>query len=76
MNGEVLRADGGMERIRATMGVCPQFDILWGELTGREHMLLYGAIKVVSSHMSRYPDRSGYSPLQGSGYMLMCARYR
>ena len=28
------------------MGVCPQFDILWSELTGLEHMLLYGSIKV------------------------------
>ena len=43
--GESLSAAGGMERIRANMGVCPQFDILWGELTGREHMHLYGAIK-------------------------------
>lgn len=44
--GEALSAAGGMERIRANMGVCPQFDILWHELTGSEHMLLYGAIKV------------------------------
>lgn len=44
--GEALSAAGGMERIRANMGVCPQFDILWHELTGREHMHLYGAIKV------------------------------
>jgi hypothetical protein len=34
-----------MDRIRAMMGVCPQFDILWNELTGWEHMLLYGNIK-------------------------------
>ena len=30
------------------MGVCPQFDILWDQLTGREHMLIYGTIKVCS----------------------------
>jgi hypothetical protein len=43
--GQALSAPGGMDRIRAMMGVCPQFDILWSELTGWEHMLLYGNIK-------------------------------
>jgi len=28
------------------MGVCPQFDVLWGELTGLEHLEMYGQIKV------------------------------
>jgi hypothetical protein len=27
------------------MGVCPQFDVLWGELTGSEHLAIYGHIK-------------------------------
>ncbi|KDD71209.1 hypothetical protein H632_c5552p0, partial [Helicosporidium sp. ATCC 50920] len=27
------------------MGVCPQFDVLWSELTGREHLLIYGVVK-------------------------------
>ena len=27
------------------MGVCPQFDVLWGELSGEEHLLIYGRIK-------------------------------
>lgn len=27
------------------MGVCPQFDILWSELTGREHLYIYGILK-------------------------------
>jgi ABC-type multidrug transport system ATPase subunit len=44
--GEALSAPGGMDRIRSRMGVCPQFDILWKELTGREHLRIYGAIKV------------------------------
>ena len=46
MFGEALSAPGGMDRIRSRMGVCPQFDILWQELTGYEHVRLYGAIKV------------------------------
>lgn len=44
--GEALSAPGGMDRIQSRMGVCPQFDILWKELTGREHLRIYGAIKV------------------------------
>ena len=35
------------------MGVCPQFDILWSELTGLEHMLLYGSVKVRASVLDR-----------------------
>jgi len=36
-----------MEEIRAIMGVVPQFDILWGELTAMEHMLMFCQIKGV-----------------------------
>ncbi|PSC73682.1 ABC transporter A family member 2 [Micractinium conductrix] len=43
--GESLGTPGGMDRIRSLMGVCPQFDVLWGELTGLEHLRLYGEIK-------------------------------
>eukprot|EP01132_Coremiostelium_polycephalum_P010315 gene10315-12659_t len=35
----------GMANIRKVMGVCPQHDILWGELTGREHLEIYAAFK-------------------------------
>ncbi|KAL4859820.1 ABC transporter A family member 2 [Chlorella vulgaris] len=43
--GESLSAPGGMDRVRSLMGVCPQFDVLWGELTGQEHLHLYGRVK-------------------------------
>jgi hypothetical protein len=33
--------------VRPLMGVCPQFDVLWGELTGREHLMIYGHVKGV-----------------------------
>jgi ABC-type multidrug transport system ATPase subunit len=36
---------GGMGRVRSFMGVCPQFDILWGDLTGREHLWLFANIR-------------------------------
>lgn len=30
-----------MDEIRLLMGVVPQFDILWGELTAAEHMTIF-----------------------------------
>jgi ABC-type multidrug transport system ATPase subunit len=27
------------------VGVCPQFDMLWGELTGLEHLVVAGHVK-------------------------------
>ena len=44
--GEAISSPGGIDRARRWMGVCPQFDILWDQLTGREHLLIYGNIKV------------------------------
>lgn len=34
-----------LHKIHQTMGVCPQHDVLWGDLTGREHLLFYGRLK-------------------------------
>jgi len=30
------------------MGVCPQFDILWPDLTVEEHLLFYARLKGIS----------------------------
>lgn len=43
------------------MGVCPQHDLLWDTLTGREHLLFYGRLKglkgdIGDSHNDRWPD--------------------
>lgn len=43
--GESISAQGGLDAIREIMGVCPQFDVLWGELTGVEHLKIYGHVK-------------------------------
>lgn len=43
--GESIGTEGGLDRIRTLMGVCPQFDVLWGELTGIEHLNIYGHVK-------------------------------
>lgn len=50
--GEALSSTGGMDRIRSIMGVCPQFDVLWSELTGLEHLTIYGNIKVLLHTLS------------------------
>ncbi|WCJ35970.1 ABC transporter A family member 7 [Euphorbia peplus] len=34
-----------MDLIYNNMGVCPQHDLLWESLTGREHLLFYGRLK-------------------------------
>ncbi|XP_010242394.1 PREDICTED: ABC transporter A family member 7-like [Nelumbo nucifera] len=34
-----------MDKIYTSMGVCPQHDLLWETLTGKEHLLFYGRLK-------------------------------
>ena len=48
--GRSVRTD--MDWISARMGVCPQHDVLWDQLTGREHLELFATIKGV-------PDEGG-----------------
>ncbi len=43
MNGHSILTD--MPSIRADLGCCPQFDILWPEITVLEHLGMYAAIK-------------------------------
>ncbi|XP_060204669.1 ABC transporter A family member 7-like isoform X1 [Lycium barbarum] len=42
-HGMDIRTD--MDMIYTNMGVCPQHDLLWETLTGREHLLFYGRLK-------------------------------
>ena len=39
-----------METIRRFMGVCPQHDILWNDLTAREHLEIFAELKNVPSY--------------------------
>merc|ERR1711871_963045 len=41
--GHSVRFD--MPHIQSFMGVCPQHDVLWHHLTGREHLELFSRIK-------------------------------
>lgn len=43
--GESIMQSGGLDRIRSFMGVCPQFDVQWPELTGYEHLKLFADLK-------------------------------
>lgn len=45
--GQSISSEGGLDAIRPIMGVCQQFDVLWSELTGQEHLTIYGHIKGV-----------------------------
>lgn len=38
-----------IDRIRSVLGVCPQHDVLWGDLTALEHMKLFGSLKGIAS---------------------------
>ncbi len=44
--GQSISSAGGINAIRSLMGVCPQFDVLWNELTAKEHLEIYGSVKV------------------------------
>uniref|UniRef100_A0A453FZP1 ABC transporter domain-containing protein n=1 Tax=Aegilops tauschii subsp. strangulata TaxID=200361 RepID=A0A453FZP1_AEGTS len=43
VHGMDIRTD--MDAIYTNMGVCPQHDLLWETLTGKEHLLFYGRLK-------------------------------
>ena len=45
--GRSVRAE--MNQIRRSMGVCPQHDILWDEMSAREHLELFSYLKNVPS---------------------------
>jgi len=44
------------------MGVCPQENLLWDDLTGREHLLFYGRLKVLEG---KELDAAVYEGLKG-----------
>ena len=42
-----------MDSIRNMLGVCPQHDVLWGDLTANEHMKLFGYLKGIPAEKMR-----------------------
>jgi ABC-type multidrug transport system ATPase subunit len=45
--GYNLRTKSGMRHLRNQLGVCPQHDVLWAELTVKEHLEIFADIKGV-----------------------------
>ena len=45
INGKSIKNTKELQMIHQTMGVCPQHDVLWSDLTAREHLLFYGRLK-------------------------------
>ncbi|KAG0299917.1 ATP-binding cassette sub- A member 1, partial [Dissophora globulifera] len=45
-----LSMNSEMAQIRSMMGVCPQHDILFGDMTAEEHIQLYAGLKNVPKH--------------------------
>ncbi|KAI1315707.1 ATP-binding cassette sub- A member 1 [Mortierella claussenii] len=45
-----LSMNSEMAEIRSMMGVCPQHDILFGDMTAEEHIWLYAGLKNVPKH--------------------------
>ncbi|KAL5816491.1 hypothetical protein ACOSQ3_024869 [Xanthoceras sorbifolium] len=43
--GHSIRSSVGMSHVRKIIGVCPQFDVLWDALSGRQHLELFASIK-------------------------------
>jgi hypothetical protein len=44
-----------MAAIYSLMGVCPQHDLLWEQLTAREHLLFYGRLKNLKARRTTIP---------------------
>ena len=36
-----------LDAVRSILGVCPQHDVLWGDLTAQEHMELFANLKAI-----------------------------
>ena len=47
------RLSDGIQAIREVIGVCPQHDVLWLELTVWEHLLIYAQLRGVAAFTER-----------------------
>jgi ABC-type multidrug transport system ATPase subunit len=66
--GESILTEGGLDRATGLIGVCPQFDVLWGELTGREHLLVAGHVKGLP--WTQVGVVLGHCTVQGAGLVV------
>eukprot|EP00898_Chlorokybus_atmophyticus_P003418 jgi/Chlat1/4077/Chrsp26S08850 len=69
--GESITSPTGMGRVRSFMGVCPQFDILWSNLTGIEHLYIFGLLKGIRSKDIQEESQQLLSRVQLTGAQFM-----
>ncbi|CAN6442283.1 unnamed protein product [Victoria cruziana] len=54
-----LNIQTDMDKIYMRMGICPQYDLIWETLTGREHLLFYARLKNINGpKLQQVVDRS------------------
>jgi ABC-type multidrug transport system ATPase subunit len=70
---------GEIDKVHIVMGLCPQFDILWDDLSCKEHLLFYARMKGVPSQeedrhvrslleeVGLYEERNRYSSQLSGG---------
>jgi len=84
--------NGDMANIRSTLGVCPQHDILYPDLTVREHLRMYAVLKGVPGKdlqnavlVRTFPAKDDvraflncmdFSPLSVLGGNVSCSSFR
>jgi energy-coupling factor transporter ATP-binding protein EcfA2 len=59
VEGLDIRSD--MPQIYKLMGVCPQHDLLWEQLSGREHLRFYGRLKGLEGEATLTVQHRDYS---------------
>lgn len=69
VSGYDIRTD--LSIVRQSMGFCPQFEVVWPELTVREHLLFYARIKGVlrdkeSQHVMDIMEQVDLANLEGN----------
>jgi ABC-type multidrug transport system ATPase subunit len=72
VEGHDIRKD--MDAVYSLMGVCPQHDLLWNQLTAAEHLRFYGRIKGLKARprKTRLSRTSSENPMPArkSAWML------
>jgi ABC-type multidrug transport system ATPase subunit len=63
-----------MSEIHTVLGVCPQFDIVWDDLTVCEHLLLYARIKGVENERVSVRRVAEAVKLDGDAYNTRASR--
>jgi broad specificity phosphatase PhoE len=64
-----------MAAIRQSLGICPQFDILWPDITVREHLQLYAVIKgstYAQASMQAQQAAAEVRKQHGKGCLVVC----